>query len=120
MSSAVTPRSQDEILVAKNGKFVISVTDEERREFLQHVRDFSGSRKLGPPGIRACYYHLRDKPWSFVVPDYKTKNPDGSEKKVLWSEWVKSNLGKARKLWLIMVQKKLLLLQHMVFSPDPL
>ena len=46
------PRSQAEILVTKNGKFVISVTEEEKREFLQHVRDFrpSGrsSRQFNP------------------------------------------------------------------------
>jgi hypothetical protein len=94
------PRSQDEILVVRNGKLEISTTDDEKREFLQHVRDFSESRVLGPPGVRANYYHLRDKPWSFIVPDYRTTNPDGSEKRVLWSEWVSRNLRTARKLWL--------------------
>jgi hypothetical protein len=92
------PRTQEEIL---GDSLVINVTDEERRQFFQWVRDFSGSRKLGPPGVRACYYHLRDKPWSFIRPDYEIKNPDGSTRKqVQWSRWVKVNLIAARKLWL--------------------
>jgi hypothetical protein len=95
-----SPRSQAEILVVKRGKLVINVTEAERRQFLQWVRDFSNSRELGRPGVRACYYYLRDKPWSFIVPDYETVNPDGSKKSVLWSDWVKDNLIKARKKWL--------------------
>jgi hypothetical protein len=95
-------RSPDEILVLnKKGQFVISITDEERSEFLRLAREFSESRKLGPPGIRAVYYYLRDKPWSFVQPDYEIKWPDGTtRKRVLWSRWVKETLIKARRLWL--------------------
>lgn len=94
----MTPRSQAEIL---GDKFIISVTDEERRQFLQWVRDYSNSRKLGRPGVRdAGYYHLRDKPWSFIRPDYEIERPDGSIKKVLWSDWTKNQLIKARKLWI--------------------
>jgi hypothetical protein len=91
-------RTQKAIL---GDRLIIKVTTEERNQFLQWVRDFSDSRELGPPGIRACYYHLRDKPWSFIVPDYEIKNTDGSARKhVSWSRWVKENLGDARKLWL--------------------
>jgi hypothetical protein len=94
------PRTQEEILVAKKGKLVISLTPEERLQFLQWTRDFSGSRVLGPPGVRAVYYYLRDKPWSFIVPDYEKENPDGTKKLVQWGRWVKENLIDARKLWL--------------------
>ncbi len=96
----VTPRPQDEILVIQKGKLVIQVTDEERRQFLQWVRDYSEARVLGPPGVRDCYYYLRDKPWSFIEPDYKTENPDGTKKQVLWGTWVVNTLITARKKWL--------------------
>jgi hypothetical protein len=95
------PRSQKEILVAKKGKLVIDVTNEERRVFLQWVRDYSNSLELGRPGVRdAGYYRLRDKPWTFIEPDYETANPDGTIKKVLWSEWSKKTLIAARKRWI--------------------
>jgi hypothetical protein len=92
------PRTQKEIL---GDDLIISVTPEERRQFLQWVRDYSNSLELGRPGVRnAGYYELRNKPWSFLRPDYTINLSGGGKKEVSWSGWAKHTLIRARKRWI--------------------